>query len=76
MIADPEVPMATDAPPLTDKQLAAEALSRMPEAATLAEIGEQFAILAGIARGQGDVEAGRTVPHDEAERRSLSWTGG
>ncbi len=77
--------MATDAPPLTDKQFAAEALARMPEfaaealarmpeAATLAEIGEQLAILAGIARGQRDADAGRTLPHAEAERRSRSWT--
>ena len=68
--------MATDAPPLTDKQLAADALARMPDAASLDEIRERLAILAGIARGQRDIDAGRVVPHDEAERRSRSWTGG
>ena len=67
--------MATDVPALTDKQLAAEALDRMPESATLAEISERFAILAGIARGQRDIDAGRVVAQEEAKRRSLTWTG-
>ena len=67
--------MAADAPPLTDKQLAAEALDRMPESATLAEIGERLGILAGIDRGQADINAGRAVPHSEAEQRSREWTG-
>lgn len=67
--------MATDAPPPTDKQLATEALSRMPETATLAEISERLAILAGIHRGQQDVDAGRVVTQEEAKRRSAAWTG-
>jgi predicted transcriptional regulator len=67
--------MATDVPPLTDKQIAAEALGRMPETATLAEISERLAILAGLDRGQRDIDAGRTVSQEEAKRRSRAWTG-
>lgn len=67
--------MATHTPPLTDKQIATEALGRMPETVTLAEISERFAILANLARGQLDVEAGRVVTQEEAKRRSLAWTG-
>ncbi|HET6575577.1 MAG TPA: hypothetical protein VFG68_18390 [Fimbriiglobus sp.] len=67
--------MATAAPPLTDKQIAAEALGRMPEAATLAEISERLAILAGLRRGQQDIDDGRAVSHEEAKRRSVAWTG-
>jgi len=67
--------MATNMPTLTDKQIAAEALGRMPESATLAEISERFAILAGLARGQGEIDAGRVVTQEEAKRRSLMWTG-
>lgn len=70
-----EEPMATNLPTLTDKQIAAEVLGRMPESATLAEISERFAILAGLARGQGEIEAGRVVTQEEAKRRSLMWTG-
>lgn len=67
--------MATNAPPVTDKQIAAEALVRMPEGATLAEISDRFAILAGINGGQRDVDAGRVVTHEEAKRRASEWTG-
>ena len=67
--------MSTHMPPQTDKQIAAEALGRMPENATLAEISERFAILANLARGQRDIDAGRVVSHEEAKQRSLAWTG-
>ena len=67
--------MSTHLPPQTDKQIAAEALGRMPENATLAEISERFAILANLARGQRDIDAGRVVSHEEAKQRSLAWTG-
>lgn len=67
--------MATDVPTLTDKQIAAEALERMPESATLAEISDKIAILAGLARGQRDIDAGRVVTQEEAKRRSQTWTG-
>ena len=62
--------MATDAPPVTDKQIAADALGRMPEVATLAEISERFAILAGLSRGQRDIDEGRIVTQVEAKRTS------
>lgn len=67
--------MTTDVRPLTDKQLVAEALGRMPESATLAEISDPIAILAGLARGQQDIDAGRVVTQEEARRRSKAWTG-
>jgi len=68
--------MTTDAPPATDKQVAAEAVGRMPETATLAEISDRLAILAGLSRGQRDIDAGRVVTHDEAKRRGTMWGSG
>jgi predicted transcriptional regulator len=47
----------------------------MAETATLAEISERFAILAGLRRGQNDIDAGRIIEQDEAIRRSMGWTG-
>ena len=67
--------MSTDAPPLTDKQIAADLLGRMPETVSLEEISERLAILAGIRRGERDIEEGRVVTHEEAKRRSAAWTG-
>ncbi len=67
--------MTTDAGITTDKQMAVEALNRMPETATLEEISERFAILAGLRRGQSEVDEGRVITQEEAKRRSAAWIG-
>jgi len=59
----------------TDKQIAFNALQRMPESATLDEICEELAILASIRRGEAAADAGRTLTHAEVKQRSASWTG-
>lgn len=59
----------------TDKQIAFNALQRMPESATLDEISEEFAILAAIRRGEAAANAGRTLTHAEVKQRSAAWTG-
>ena len=59
----------------TDKQIALNALQRMPESATLDEISEELAILAAIRRGEAAADAGRTLTHEEVKQRSASWTG-
>ncbi len=59
----------------TDKQVAFNALQRMPESATLDEISEELAILAAIRRGEAAAEAGQTLSHAEVKQRSASWTG-
>lgn len=57
----------------SDKQIAVEALGRMPETASLDEICEELAILAAIRRAEADAAAGRVVSHAEAVRRSAAW---
>ncbi len=59
----------------TDKQIALNALQRMPESATLDEMSEELAILAAIRRGEAAAEAGRTLTHAEVKQRSASWIG-
>jgi predicted transcriptional regulator len=66
--------MSPEAPTLTDKQLAWEALRRMPESATLQEISEEMAILAAIRAGEAAADAGRVVSHGEVLRRSAEWS--
>lgn len=58
---------------MSDKEMAAAALERMPDTATLDEIREELAILAAIQRGKADIEAGRTISHDEVKQRSATW---
>lgn len=66
--------MSTGTEPLTEKQIALEALRQMPEAATLQDITREMAILAAIHRGEAAADAGHTVAHAEVERRSAAWT--
>ncbi|HYT95074.1 MAG TPA: hypothetical protein VEL76_40530 [Gemmataceae bacterium] len=61
--------------PLTDKQLAAQALERMPESVSLEQISEELAILAAIRKGEQAAAEGRVVSHEEAKQRSAAWTG-
>jgi predicted transcriptional regulator len=58
-----------------DKQIAFNALQRMPESATLDEISEELAILAALRRGEIAAHAGRTLTHAEVKQRSASWIG-
>lgn len=58
---------------MTDKQAVLDALSRLPENATLEEIAEELRTMAAIRQGREDVAAGRTKSHEEAEKLFQSW---
>ena len=58
---------------MTDKQAVLDALGRLPECATLAEIAEELRIMAAIRRGRADVAAGHTKTHAEAGQLLESW---
>jgi len=50
---------------MTDKQAVIDALSRLPEAASLEEITEELRIMASIRRGRRS--------HEEVEQHVESW---
>lgn len=56
-------------PARSAKQLAQAAVERLPEDATIEDVMERFAFLAEIERGLADVEAGRTIPHEQVLAR-------
>jgi predicted transcriptional regulator len=58
---------------MSNKEIAIEAIRQLPDDATIEEIAEEIAVLVGIFRGLEDVEAGRTVPHDEVKKRLQTW---
>ena len=58
---------------MTDKQAVIDALSRLPEAASLDEITEELRIMASVRRGRADIAAGRTKSHEQAEQLVESW---
>ena len=58
---------------MSAKELVLEAVSRLPDDASLDEISEEVAILAAIRRGEADADAGRLIPHEEVARRPAPW---
>jgi len=58
---------------MTDKQAVVDALSRLPENASLEEITEELCIMAAVRRGRADVAAGRTKTHEEVQALMESW---
>jgi len=58
---------------MTDNQAVIDALSRLPEAASLEEITEALHIMASIRRGRADIAAGRSKSHGEVEQLVESW---
>ena len=59
--------------PVSEKQMAMEALSRLPETTTLEQMSGELALLAAFKRGEAAADAGRVAPHAEAVRRSETW---
>lgn len=58
---------------MTDKQAVIDALSRLPEAASLEEITGELQLMASIRRGRADIRAGRFKSHEEVEQIVNSW---
>ena len=59
--------------PMTDKQAVIDALTRLPEDASLEEITEELRITRAIRRGRADTAAGRTKTQEEVEHLLESW---
>jgi len=58
---------------MTDKEAVLDALSRLPENASLEEITEELRIMAAVRRGRAASAAGRTKTQQEVEQLVESW---
>ena len=58
---------------MTVKQQALDAISHLPDTATIEEIMEVLFVRKQIIEGRRDVEEGRVVSHEEAKRRFKQW---
>ncbi len=59
---------------MSDKQVVIEAVSRLPDSATLAEIDEELATLKAIRLGVRAADEGRVKSHEEVKRLVVEWT--
>ena len=58
---------------MTDKQMAMDALDRLPETASFQEIKEELEIVAGLKRGLDASEAGQVKTSTEVKEMVESW---
>jgi predicted transcriptional regulator len=58
---------------MTNKQMAIQAIRKLPDDSSMKEIVEELAILEAIRRGEEDIEAGRFVTHEELKRQAKQW---
>lgn len=58
---------------MTEKQAVLDALSRLPESASLDDITEELQIMAAIRKGRSDAAQGRTKSQEEVEALVESW---
>ena len=55
------------------KSILRDAVDAQPDDASYEEILRELAFERMVERGLADVQAGRTIPHEEALRRIRSW---
>ncbi len=65
--------MPTNAPLISDRQIALDAIMNMPEQVRLIEIAERIGILAALQEAELQIARGELIPHDEVAARSLQW---
>ncbi len=58
---------------MTDKALVIDALQRLPDTSTLAEIRAEVEFLAGVRLGLDQSRRGEVVPLDEAASKIERW---
>ena len=58
---------------MSDKQLALETISQLPDNTPMEEISRRLEFLAAVRKGLDQIERGETVPHEEVKRQLASW---
>ena len=58
---------------MKDKQVAIQAISRLPENASMEEIAQELHTMAAIRKGKADVKAGRVKSHTQVEKLFETW---
>lgn len=59
---------------VTNKQLVIDAVSRLPDAASIEAIREEIEILAAIRRGEEAADAGKVTSSEEVKKLVAEWT--
>ena len=58
---------------MSQKELALDALSQLPDNCTSEEIFEHLRFLLGIQQGVDQLDRGEDIPHEEVKKNLASW---
>jgi predicted transcriptional regulator len=58
---------------MTQKELVLDAISELPDEASLNEIAERVEFLAAIQKGIDQLDRGEGIPHEEIKRQLAAW---
>ncbi len=58
---------------MTQKELVLDAISELPDEASLDEIAERIEFLAAIQKGIDQLDRGEGIPHKEVKRQLATW---
>ena len=58
---------------MTQKELVLDAISELPDDASLDEIADRVDFLAAIQKGFDQLDRGEGIPHEELKRQIASW---
>ena len=58
---------------MSNKQIVADLLQRIPEDASLREIAQEIEFVAGVRRGLAELDRGERIPIDQIEGELPSW---
>jgi predicted transcriptional regulator len=58
---------------MTQKEIVLDAISELPDGASLDEIAERVDFLAAIQKGLDQLDRGEGTPHEEVKRQLATW---
>jgi len=58
---------------MTQKELVLDAISELPDEASLDDIAERVEFLAAIRKGLDQLDRGESIPHEEIKRQLATW---
>ena len=59
---------------MSDKELALQAVQRLPDTISLSEIGDELALMAALREGEIQADEGKTTPHEQVKDLLRQWT--
>jgi predicted transcriptional regulator len=58
---------------MTQKELVLDAISELPDEASLDDIAVRVEFLAAVQKGLGQLDRGEGIPHEEVKRQLATW---